>query len=336
MTPARFLETRRPAWDRLAALVAKTRGRGVRALDDDEMHELARLYPAVAVDVARARMLKLDRRTQQRVNSVAIGAHGLLYRRRKTRVWRAVGRFFVRDYPALFRRLWPYTTLAAVLFVVAGLATYLTVRVRPSTAYLFIPSAVDLVDAKPGLSAEDMSERFRRMPTPPMAAGIITNNISVALHAFALGITAGLGTCFVILFNAIMLGSLAAHFANHSLSFAFWSFITPHGVLEILAILIGAGAGLRLGLSLALPGRVTRRASLRAGARDAVLLVLGTIPMFIVAGLIEGFVTPTHLPGADKIVLGLLAGGLAMAYLLLVGHGYERKAAGGSAASLVI
>ena len=104
----------------------------------------------------------------------------------------------------------------------------------------------------------------------------MANNISVAFHAFALGISAGLGTCYVLLVNAMMLGGFAGHFANHGLSYPLWSFLAPHGVLEIFAILVSAAAGLRLGLSLAVPGRLTRRASLRIGAREAVLLFENT------------------------------------------------------------
>ena len=110
-TPARFLETRAPAWDRLEALVEKCRPRGVAALADEELHELTRLYPGVAVDVARARVHKIDPKTQQRINRLAIAAHGLLYRRPHARPLAAVGRFLLRDYPRLFRRLWPYVVL---------------------------------------------------------------------------------------------------------------------------------------------------------------------------------------------------------------------------------
>jgi uncharacterized membrane protein SpoIIM required for sporulation len=161
-----------------------------------------------------------------------------------------------------------------------------------------------------------------------MATGIMGNNISVAFLAFALGITAGLGTCYVLFVNAMMLGGFFGHFDNHHLAYMCWSFIAPHGVLEILAILIAAAAGLRLGLALAIPGDMTRGASLRAGAREAVLLVLGTIPMFLVAGSIEAFITPTELPGAAKILLGLTAGAAAMAYLLLAGRQGEVTASG--------
>jgi len=323
MNAAQFLETRSPAWDMLELLVTRCHRKGIVALSEQELHELTRLYPAVAVDVARARMYKLDPATQQRINRLAIAAHGLLYRRRHVDVFGAVTRFFARDYPRLFRSLWPYMALSTALLLVAGFGTYVTVRMRPSSAYLFVPCCIDLPDGKSGLSPEDISERFRKIPRAPMAAGIMSNNISVAFDAFALGITAGIGTCYVLLFNAMMLGGFAAHFANHGLSFPFWSFVLPHGVLEITAILIAGAAGLRLGVSLAVPGAFTRMASLRVGAREAVLLVLGTIPMFVVAGMIEGFVTPSYLPGTVKIVLGFSVGVAVVAYLLVAGQ--ERR-----------
>jgi uncharacterized membrane protein SpoIIM required for sporulation len=118
-----------------------------------------------------------------------------------------------------------------------------------------------------------------------------------------------------------MLGGFAGHFANHDLLFDLWCFLAPHGVLEIFAILVSGAAGLRLGLSLAIPGELKRSASLRHGAKEAVLLVLGTVPMFVVAGFIEGFITPSYLPGPFKIALGLAVGGMTVSYLLLVGHG---------------
>jgi uncharacterized membrane protein SpoIIM required for sporulation len=326
LNPARFLETRAPAWDRLEVLIARAGRKGVSALTQDELHELTRLYPAVAVDVARARMYRMDPKTEERVNRLAIVAHGLLYRRPHVRPLTTVARFFCQDYPRLFRKLWPCTVLATVLFLTAGTGAYVIARVHPSTAYLFVPCGIELPDGRGDLSPADISERFRRIPQPPMAAGIMANNISVAIRAFAYGITAGVGTCWILFFNAMMLGGFAAHFANHGLSYPFWSFILPHGVLEIMAILIAAAAGLRLGISLAVPGSVARGASLRAGAVDAVLLVLGTIPMFVVAGIIEGFITPSHLSGEIKITLGVSVGAVTLAYLLFAGQGRRGEA----------
>jgi uncharacterized membrane protein SpoIIM required for sporulation len=125
--------------------------------------------------------------------------------------------------------------------------------------------------------------------------------------------------------NGLMLGGFAAHFANHGLAYDFSAAIAAHGVLEIMAVVLAGGAGMRLGLSLAVPGDLTRGASLRAGAREAVLLVLGTIPMFIVAGVVEGFLTPTDLPHLMKIGTGLGLGLSAAAYLLLAGQGQEAE-----------
>jgi len=319
MTPKRFLETRRATWDRLEALVDRARQRGLRGLTEAELHELTRLYPAAAVDVARARMVQADSGTQQRMNQLAIAAHGLLYRRTSTRSLPAVWRFFRRDYPRLFRRLWPCMILATVIFLVGSLGAYAATRLAPSNAYLFVPYGLDV--SNPGeVTSEDISERFRRMSNPPFAAAIVSNNITVAFKVFALGITAGIGTCYQLLLNAMMLGGFAAHFTNHGLSYPLWSFIAPHGVLEIFAILVAAAAGLRLGFSLALPGSRTRSASLRLGARDAVLLVLGTIPMFAIAAFIEGFITPSYLPGMVKIILGVTVAAVVLVYLLAVGR----------------
>jgi uncharacterized membrane protein SpoIIM required for sporulation len=319
MTPGRFLETRRATWDRLEALISRARERGLRGLTEAELHELTRLYPTAAVDVARARMVQADPGTQRRMNQVAIAAHGLLYRRAATRSLPAVWQFFRRDYPRLFRRHWPDMILATTIFLMGFLGAYAAARLVPSNAYLFVPAGLDM--SNPGeVTSEDISERFRQMSNPPLAAAIVRNNISVAFNVFALGITAGIGTCYILLVNAAMLGGFAAHFTNHGLSYPLWSFLAPHGVLEIFAILVSAAAGLRLGFSLAMPGGRTRSASLRIGARDAVLLVLGTIPMFAIAAFIEGFVTPSYVPGAAKIVLGLTVAAVVIVYLLAVGR----------------
>jgi len=319
MNAAWFLETRGPAWKQLEMLL-KTAGRkGAAGLTDEQLHQLTRLYPAVAVDVARARMLNIDARTQTRINRLAIAAHGMLYRRRRVRAGRAMLRFFRYDYPQLFRRLGAHVLLATAIFLIGAVVAYVSVRVDPDTARLFVPGGLDIVDSE-SVTAEDISERYRMMPGSIMAGAITTNNIQVAFYAFALGIALGLGTGWVVLTNALMLGGFVAHFVNHGLGYEVCSFLTPHGALEIFAILVAAGAGLRMGLSLAVPGGQTWMASLKVGAREAVLLVLGTIPMFILAGAIESYVTPSYIPNGAKILVGLAALGTTLAYLLTVGH----------------
>lgn len=325
MTPAKFMETHAPIWDRLAELVRKAGRWGAQRLTQEELRELSRLYPIAAVDVARSRMYQLDATIQDRLGRMAIAAHGLLYRRPSPRPLKAIGQFLAQDYPRLFRRLRGYVLLSIAIFMTVTLGTYAAVRMQPSLAHVILPTGLE-ADTPGSVTSEDVSERYRRIPGPVMNSFITTNNISVAFFAFSLGVLAGIGTCYVLLFNGMMLGTFFAHFANHDLSYVSYSFLIPHGALEIFAIMVAGAAGLRLGLSLALPGRWTRKASLRQGAKEGVLLVLGTIPMFIVAGAIESFVTPAYWSGGVKIVIGVLALGVTLAYLLLVGRSGAGKA----------
>lgn len=312
-----FVQQRQDAWNRCAQLIDQVQGSGLRSLRDEEIRELVHLYQQITIDVSQARMYKLDPLLQDRLNQLAIAAHGILYRRPSRRHRWGLWRFFRYEYPVHFRGLWPYTVLASVIFLIGLLGSYVTTRLQPSTAFYFVPGSLDVVDEQT-VTEEDISERFRQMERPPMAAGIITNNISVAFNAFALGITAGIGTCWLLLYNSLMLGGFIGHFSNHDLAYELLSYLGPHGFLEIFAILLAAAAGIRLGLSFALPGNLTRTSSLRKGAIDAFLLVAGTVPMFLVAGLVEGFITPSYLPGQLKITLGLGLLAVTLGYLLLV------------------
>lgn len=319
MTPGGYVKSRQKLWERFESLVEKTRKKGLKGLTRDELLELSRLYPAVAVDVSKIRMYELDPRLEEKISALVIAAHGMLYREKRKRPMPDLIDFFTQFYPRLFRRLGGYFMLVTAIFFVASLGAYVSTQLDPSNAYLFVPCGLDISDSST-VTAEDVSERFRQMPNAPMAAGIITNNISVALTAYALGVTASLGTILVLMYNSLMLGGFIGHFANHGLSYELWCYIAPHGILEIFAILVSAAAGMRMGLSFFIPGHLTRFASLRKGAKEAVLLVLGTIPMFILAGIIEGFITPSYLPGPAKIIIGAAAFVSVFLYLLLGGR----------------
>jgi uncharacterized membrane protein SpoIIM required for sporulation len=324
MTGLRFVQTRADLWARLEALLARARTRGLRGLDKDEVHELTRLYPMIVVDVARARTYQLDPATQRRVNQLAIGAHGLIYRPAAKHRLASLARFFARDYPLMWRRAWGYWAFATVLFAIAFLGALTLTQLDPAQARLFVSERLDLADPSPGVSAEDISERFRKMPSPPMAGMIIANNLTVAFSAFALGVTAGIGTCLVVIMNGLMLGGFVGFFVNYGLGYPLLAFLSAHGMLEIFAILVVSGAGLRMGLALAMPGGLRRSAALRIGARDALSLLAGTVPMFLLAGLIEGFVTPSYLPGGAKIAIGITALSAVVGWLLLAGRGPAR------------
>jgi uncharacterized membrane protein SpoIIM required for sporulation len=146
---------------------------------------------------------------------------------------------------------------------------------------------------------------------PQASSAIMTNNLSVAFVTFAAGITAGIGTLYYLILNGFLLGVVAAACAARGMSLSLWSFVAPHGVFELPAIFIAGGAGLRLAQGLLFPGVLPRRDAIRTAGADAVRLVLGVVPVLVMAGVIEAFVSPTNLPAGLKF-------GLAGALLVLL------------------
>jgi len=130
----------------------------------------------------------------------------------------------------------------------------------------------------------------------------------------------------------VQLGAVAAVFANYGVNMQLWSFILPHGVIELTAICIAGGAGLWLGSALLLPGRITRREALVVRGREAVSLIGGTATMLVVAGMIEGFISPSDLPREVKLTLAALFALLLVAYLALAGRDDQGRGAAASAA----
>jgi uncharacterized membrane protein SpoIIM required for sporulation len=153
---------------------------------------------------------------------------------------------------------------------------------------------------------------------PLASSAIMTNNLSVSFAAFAGGILGGIGTVYMMIFNGVLIGVVGVACYRAGLSVSLWSFIAPHGALELPAIFIAGGAGLLLARGLLAPGFLSRRDSLTEAAAVAVRLLLGVVPMLIIAGLIEGFISPTDLPADLKFALGASVFVLLAAYTLLV------------------
>ena len=139
---------------------------------------------------------------------------------------------------------------------------------------------------------------------PQASSGIMTNNLTVTFMAFAAGITAGLGTVSLIFFNGLLIGVIATACQQAHMSRDLWSFVCPHGSLELPAIFIAGGAGLRLASGMLFPDLYSRRDSIALAGRDAVRLVAGVIPMLVIAGTIEGFFSPSGAPAMLKFGVG--------------------------------
>jgi uncharacterized membrane protein SpoIIM required for sporulation len=150
---------------------------------------------------------------------------------------------------------------------------------------------------------------------PLASSAIMTNNISVSLATFALGITGGVGTVWMLLFNGLLLGVITAACLQAGMAGQLYSFVAPHGVLELPSIFIAGGAGLLMARGLLFPGFLPRKAALARDGATAVRLLLGVIPLLVIAGTIEGFFSPTDIAMPIKFLFASAMFVLLLAYL---------------------
>jgi len=204
-------------------------------------------------------------------------------------------------YPRAFRQNLVPCVVSLVIFLGAAAAgAALTYRDPEFKTKVLGPAMVDTIDRR------EMWTHSIVAIKPIASSQIMTNNMSVALTTFAAGITGGAGTIYMIAFNGMLLGVIGMACALSGMSVPLWSFVAPHGVLELPAIVIAGGAGLRLAQGLLFPGLLPRRQSVSLAGSEAVKLVLGCIPILVIAGIIEAFVSPTDL--AVSLKFGMAAG----------------------------
>ena len=210
----------------------------------------------------------------------------------------------------VFRKNFNYCVFAFVLFLGgAVIGSILTLQDPDFRLKIIGPEMVQTIDR------HEMWTHSVVAVKPLASSAIMTNNLSVAFTAFAAGITAGIGTMYMIVFNGLLIGVIGTACAQARMSLQLWSFVAPHSVLELPAIFISAGAGLRIATGLLFPGTLPRRESLVVAGREAVQLVLGCVPMLFIAGIIEAFLSPTELSAGMKFLFAAALLILLAAYL---------------------
>jgi uncharacterized membrane protein SpoIIM required for sporulation len=283
-------------------LVANARRRVTR-LGPDGVRRLGTLYRATAADLATARRRFAGDPVVARLERLVDSGRQLVYE--SARRDGTLREFASRGY---WRRVAERPVLllvaAVLLFAPAFLAGYWAWR-DPGAAIGIVPgefrSVTEPRDPDEPLGASvDQQVGF--------ASQIFTNNIRVSMLAFAGGITLGLGTAYVLLFNGMFLGAVAGLAVGAGNGDAFFALVSAHGVLELSCIVVAGAAGLRMGWAIVAPGYRTRGLALRQEARAAVELLLGTAAWLVVAGLVEGFVTPAGLGLATNVTFGLVLG----------------------------
>jgi uncharacterized membrane protein SpoIIM required for sporulation len=311
MITIRWLEKRKPYWARLEHLVQRS-GNGIATLSHEELKELGLLYRQTASDLGTVREDVSSRQLTFYLNQLLGRSHNLIYMGHKPKV-SAIVRFYCDTYPQLFRETLPQTLLAAALVLVTMIAAWMLTLRDPSFAYRLLgPAMIETIEQHHMWTDSIVTIK------PLASSGIMTNNLSVAFSMFALGITGGLGTIWMLAVNGLLLGVIGAATARAGMALQLWSFVAPHGVLELPAIFIAGGAGLEIARGLLFPGLLPRRASLEEAGGRATRLLLGTVPMLIVAGVIEGFFSPSAVPIAMKFSLAAVLFAALMTYLFFM------------------
>ncbi|MGH2807658.1 MAG: stage II sporulation protein M [Actinomycetota bacterium] len=305
MNLERFVERGQPAWARLDQTIASAKGRPER-LGPGGVRELGKLYRVAAADLAIARRRWSGDPLTARLEELVSRARPLVYDSEGKR--ESVATFFGTTY---WRRVAerPGFLLLSALFLFGPWAlTALWAKSDPAAAVGLVPGGFGGVEAGDlGLSGAEQSA---------FATTIFTNNIRVTFLAFAAGIAAGIGTALVLIYNGTYLGAVTGLAFEAGYGRSFFELVTAHGVLELSCIVVTAAAGMRMGAALVRPGPGKRSQALVKEAQVAVAIVLGTAPWLVLAGLVEGFITPAGI-GFEAVVgvgvsLGLIYWGLVL------------------------
>lgn len=309
MISTSWLQKRRPYWARIDELLTRSGRSGVSALSHLELNELALLYRQTASDLATIREDPSSQNLAHHLNQLLGRAHNLFYMGRKTRTG-GILRFYRETFPQVFHETLPYTSLACAIFVVTAVVGLMVAVVDPAFQRHLLGS--EMMET---IERHQMWTHSIVTVKPLASSAIMTNNLAVSFTTFALGITAGIGTIWMLALNGLLFGVVNAACWQGGLSKDLLSFVAPHGVLELPAIFIAGGGGLLLAKGMLFPGHLPRRASLVLEGGRAVRLVLGIIPMLILAGTIEGFISSSDLPFSLKMTLAVGLCGLLALYL---------------------
>ncbi|GAB4203400.1 MAG: stage II sporulation protein M [Sandaracinaceae bacterium] len=319
----RFLREREPVWHELEGMLATVERAGTRSLGIEGARRFSKLYRQVSADLVRARTEQVDASIQDYLNDLVARAYRHVYAGTAgsgSRLWA----FFALEFPRLVRAEWRVVALSAALFFAGGAVGAGGMALDPNAAAVLVPEQHQATTPTERVAEEEGGTGHGSSEAAAFSSFLFTHNIQVSFLVFALGLTFGVGTVALMFYNGVPLGALAwqYHAAGHGLFF--WAWILPHGIPEITEIVIAGAAGLVLARGLLRPGRRSRRDALVREARTAARLVVGGMPVLVLAGLIEGTISQMHapvMPYWTKLVFAALVGTGLYAWLARAGRG---------------
>ena len=292
------------------------RGSSLKDLSKTEVRELGELYRRAATDLAIARAESRDPKLLNYLNSLVIRAHGKIYRAEGEGVG-IIRRFFVHELPRTFRANWRYMAVSgAVFFIFAIFGFIATANDTDFTHFVGLSGVTEQI------ASNNYWWKSLNDANQVGASFILSNNILVSFRAFAMGALLGIGAFYDIAFFGAHVGSVfgACFKLNPPFAAELGSFVVGHGVIEISTVFFCGGAGMMIGYSIINPGDLTRAQALKKKGVEAIKIVIGSAVFLVVAGLIEGFISPSSLPALVKVAVGVLSGIVMYGYLALAGR----------------
>lgn len=319
--PERLVARGQEQWKALDALVERSQ-RGARPLSPDDVEELGRLYRAATSDLALAQRDFPAHAVTRYLNRLVGQAHAAVYRSEPL-VGRRILHYARAGFPRAFRAAGVFIVAAALLLFGPAIVVGILAWLEPEAARWILP--VDVQSLIPLIEDRELWVNIPVEERPMMSSLIATNNIQVSINAFAGGLLAGLLTIYILVFNGLMLGGIMGLTYHYGVGQELSNFVVAHGVIELSVIAFAGGAGLMIGWAMIQPGLYSRRDAVMLAARQALKIIIGCVPLLLIAGAIEGFISPNeHVPPVVKWVIGWGSGALMYLYLLLGG----RKKAG--------
>ncbi len=316
MSRDQFINNRKSAWERLEDLLTLLDTTSIRRLHREEVRELGRIYRRTASDLAIARAESRDPRLINYLNNLVIRAHGRIYRA-DAQGGKRIRNFFAREFPRTFRDTSRYTAVSFFVFTLFSVIGFVGSHRDPEFSELLgVPAAFREVKIETKTRWWEELNEANQLG----ASAIMTNNIQVTIYTFAFGAMFGVGTLFVLAYNGANIASVVALTYRAGFGNELVTFMVSHGVIELSCIFIAGGAGLLIGSALLMPGDLTRADALKTRGKAAVRLMMGVAVLLVIAGLIEGFISPALIDPRIKYSIAAITGIALYSYLLLAGR----------------
>jgi uncharacterized membrane protein SpoIIM required for sporulation len=319
-----FRRDRESSWLELEALIERVEKKSIRALSAVELERLPILYRQALSSLSVARSISLDENLVEYLEGLAGRAYFCVYGTRSP-VWRPAAAFLLRTFPRAVRAA-KWQVIVAALIMGLGVATAYTLTIRePDLFYAFVDEAYSQ-GRNPTATTAALREVLYDEGTmtdslATFATFLFTHNAQVGILAFSVGFLLGIPVFLLMFMNGLILGAFAALYASRGLSVDLWGWLLPHGVTELLAVVLCGGAGLILAQSLVLPGRRSRLRNLALRGREAAVVVIGAVMMLFIAALIEGFFRQLVTDISARYIVAAVSAALWTLYFGFAGKG---------------